>query len=406
MNTFLQKSNIFSILFEKKVDFISLATVLVVLILPLGQLTQLPIQPVLNFIDLELSSLRIYLHDLVIISVLFFVLIKRSASFGAVFSWVLRRKLLLVWLLVLGVSGVYASLSVFSLVPLLYLLRIAAYVLFLVLLAQQLSKQFFLLPLVLISLGYYAWLGILQFTFLPDVRFLSALGWDDHYFRMVGTLFDPNFTGSLLLILFWGLVAGRKLLAPWLWKGVLVLIVLLVSVTYSRASYLALLCSGIYYLWHIKLQHVKRWVIAGASLVTMLAISWIIIPKPGGEGVHLLRTSSILARIEHTWKPLLELTPIEWAIGTGLFVNPAANQIWVPDNIGILLVAGTGLVGLMLTLLLGYHWWRVLRNQVALAAVWIAIFVHAQFNNTLLEPFHMLYLGIVTIALWAGKKNT
>src|SRR3989344_442832 len=42
--------------------------------------------------------------------------------------------------------------------------------------------------------------GLFQYWLIPDMRFLAILGWDDHYFRLVSTQFDPNFTGLLLVL--------------------------------------------------------------------------------------------------------------------------------------------------------------------------------------------------------------
>jgi hypothetical protein len=53
-----------------------------------------------------------------------------------------------------------------------------------------------------------ALLGWFQYLFIPDMRWLYALGFDDHLNRMVGSLFDPTFLGLLLLL---GLIAGYSL---------------------------------------------------------------------------------------------------------------------------------------------------------------------------------------------------
>ncbi|MFZ2202248.1 MAG: hypothetical protein WAV56_02515, partial [Microgenomates group bacterium] len=41
-------------------------------------------------------------------------------------------------------------------------------------------------------------IGSLQYFLLPDVRFLAYLGFDDHYYRLIGSFLDPNFTGLVL----------------------------------------------------------------------------------------------------------------------------------------------------------------------------------------------------------------
>ncbi|MDO8639018.1 MAG: O-antigen ligase family protein [Candidatus Daviesbacteria bacterium] len=42
-------------------------------------------------------------------------------------------------------------------------------------------------------------LGLFQIIFLPNLYFLSYLGWDPHFFRVVSTFLDPNFLGSFLI---------------------------------------------------------------------------------------------------------------------------------------------------------------------------------------------------------------
>ena len=36
-----------------------------------------------------------------------------------------------------------------------------------------------------------------QYLLLPDLRLYKNLGFDDHYYRLAGTLLDPNFTGAI-----------------------------------------------------------------------------------------------------------------------------------------------------------------------------------------------------------------
>ncbi|MFO0704038.1 MAG: hypothetical protein U0525_04925 [Patescibacteria group bacterium] len=44
--------------------------------------------------------------------------------------------------------------------------------------------------------------ALLQYIFIPDLRFLVSFGWDPHMYRAVGTIFDPPIMGSLLGSLF------------------------------------------------------------------------------------------------------------------------------------------------------------------------------------------------------------
>lgn len=375
---------------------------LVLFFLPLGQLSQLPIKELIPFFDLPSLSVRIYIHDIFISFFILFTVIHKRDALADALTWLRQQKIFLGLVLLIGISASYAALITESPIPLLYIIRILTYLSFLGLIQIQFSNQKLMHALVVVSLSFYAWLGMLQFILLPDVRFLAALGWDDHYYRMTGTLFDPNFTGSLLIMLFWGVVVLRNTMHKWPWSVMLTTLILLISVTYSRASYLAFFVSGACFLFLTKIRISKRLLV---GVLSLLLVSWAIIPKPGGEGVNLLRTVSITARIEHSILPLQHLSFSEWLIGAGLFTHPSSQQVWVPDNIIVLIISGSGLVGLGLVAALGWQYWKQLRQQPALAAIWIGALTHSQFNNTLLEPFHVLYLGIITIALWKQPKD-
>ena len=45
-------------------------------------------------------------------------------------------------------------------------------------------------------------LGILQYLLYPNLRNLSYLGWDPHYYRLFSTFLDPNFAGLLSFLRF------------------------------------------------------------------------------------------------------------------------------------------------------------------------------------------------------------
>ena len=70
---------------------------------------------------------------------------------------------------------------------------------------------------------------------------LARLGWDDHYYRLISVLFDPNFTG-LILVLGLILIYFNRPRSWWLYAIHLLALLL----TYSRSSYLALLVAGLY----------------------------------------------------------------------------------------------------------------------------------------------------------------
>src|SRR3990170_4029419 len=42
--------------------------------------------------------------------------------------------------------------------------------------------------------------GLAQYLLVPDLTQLKWLGWDDHFYRLVGTLLDPGFTGVMIIL--------------------------------------------------------------------------------------------------------------------------------------------------------------------------------------------------------------
>lgn len=248
--------------------------------------------------------------------------------------------------------------------------------------------------------------GWIQYLVLPDMRWLAVFGWDDHYFRMVGAFFDPNYMGVwcvMSLVWFW----RQQLPRTWLWL-ITAVISAAIAVTFSRASYLAL---GLSVGWWVsrsgKASSWQSWGLAVLTLITV-GISIVLAPKPGGEGVNLARTASTSARFTAT-KEWLPSTGQQWLFGQGLGVRSGAttlpvtndlraNHSQLPDSLLVLLLSGLGVGGMLVVVCLVWQlrteWWSW---PVWLQAIWIAVLVHAQFNNTLFQPMIWSWLMVVTL---------
>lgn len=316
--------------------------------------------------------------------------------------------------------GVVAALltNTYSLVALLRLGRVVLYGTFLLLLSHEVSLSPRLRSLLASAMEGFYWiflsLGLLQYFLLPDVRFLIPYGWDDHLYRLVGTQLDPNFTGMIVVL---GI--------GWLWQhyhsksmqhstklAILTPFILALGLTYSRASFLAFL--GLLFC-EINVKSISR------SLFTMAVLSMLFIglatllPKVASEGTDLLRTASISARLSSATTRLETLKPLEWVIGQGMFVRRDA-QVYdrlVPDhavasdNLFVLLLTGTGLVGLSLCMFCA---WKYAQETMQLHSeripLLVAIVLHTQFNNTLLQPFVLLIFGMSLLSLPSSKTRT
>ena len=393
------------------------AVIAVFILLPLGQLTRL---------NLSIGG-AVYLHELTILAVVTLQLplliqwlrfqSRKSASIlkPATAQFLKIGGLFLSWVLL----GITVQLLVSGdLVPVLYIARMAVYLAFLVILKLIFTSKPLLLEIWLLVCGiWYWWLAFLQYLLLPDTRFLSILGWDDHYYRMIGTLFDPGLTGILLVLTLLCLYSLKGYFSRIPHYGMFVfgagVVGLISSVlsTYSRASYLSLstmllllfvrkYLTGKTDIFTQNYRRLMAYLVVGLMVVIAVYVS---IPKPGGEGIRLLRTSTITARIQSATHSVTELKAGEWVIGTGLFSQPATQQevpskATIPDNIFITLLTQTGTVGLVLALYLLFTVLKFLweKDAIAVSAV-AAVLVQSQFNNTALHPYIIFYLGILLI---------
>ena len=148
------------------------------LLWPLYQLSRLPFS-------------RIYLLDLAVSLAIILQIKKIKLNHPLLKPLVIFLSASTLSLLVVFISGSG------SLTAVLYLLRLFLYsfLLFIYLpkdASSLLKISFFTIPI----------LGILQYIFFPDLRFLKLIGYDDHYFRLTFPFLDPNYTGAILSFTF------------------------------------------------------------------------------------------------------------------------------------------------------------------------------------------------------------
>ena len=310
---------------------INLLLIASIFIWPFGQLLQLT----------PLGS-PLHLQSLDIISALLFLSLFISSS---------RKKI--------TQDPLFKPLVIFCLVALLsrpdpaYLLRFVSYTSFYFAFRVVEFRRYY--PYLVISSMIFMTIGLLQYFLLPDTRFLTYIGFDDHYFRLIGSLLDPNFTG-LVLVIFTLLVPKLFFLFP----------LLALALTFSRASFLALAVS-LLYLAVVKKQF--RLLL----LILILGIALYFVPKPFGEGVNLFRTFSIFSRLENQSQALAVFAQ-----------NPILGVGFGPrkiDNSFIFVLATTGTVGFTIFLSFLKKAWQLTADPLAKAA-FLAILVHSLFNNS------------------------
>lgn len=356
------------------------------------------------------SELVIHLNDVAVLLVVGFLALKQPKKLKAELLNNPLAKPLGFWTLVMVASLV---LNVFNFAPRelaiasLYGLRFVFYAsLYFVLRANLTDKTEALVKRGLILAGVaVAGFGLVQYLFLPDVSFLYALEWDDHYYRLIGTYFDPGFTGAIL---------GLSLFATFIWRkdktdwAILAVIYTAFALTYSRASYILFQVGFTMIAWYRR--SVKIFLAAG--LILFLTIMFL--PNNGlGEGTKLQRESSIWARVNN-WKESVTIwqqSPI-WGHGfnTYRYVRDESVESHAgagADSSILLVLATTGLIGFGSFLWLLWTMWRQGRTNLVFAAGFAAVLVHSNFNNTLFYPWVLEWLFIVlALNVKETRENT
>lgn len=233
-------------------------------------------------------------------------------------------------------------------------------------------------------------LGLIQYTFVPDTRFLYLLGWDDHYNRLIGTLFDPAYTGLILVF---------TLIVAWERKSSLLLQTLLLTalaLTYSRASFLTFLLVLFVRAFTVR-QSRKDSMIMGIIFVLMVML----LPTNLGEGTRLTRGYSVVSRAE-TSLGAFEIFKQNPILGTG-FYNFRIKSVdqnlpshsSAPDNSFALLLATTGIIG---TLCYVFFLGNLIKNQThnqQIIFTTVSLIIHSLTNNTLFYPFVTIWFWIM-----------
>jgi hypothetical protein len=394
--------------------------IILVCLLSLGQLQRISLGP--------LTAL--YVHEL-LISVWTVLLVvqfrQRLVKIAlAAIQRIVRNKLFIVMtLLILGGWGRALYTGTFFTWTLLFTLRLGIYLGWGWLMSQTkvISQNWWLLGFLAAGL-LICMFGVYQYFFIPDTRFIRILGWDDHYYRLISTQLDPNFTGLLLsitLLWLWNLPFSW-----WQWLihglnntqlnyvrkiatvGLTLLLIMTILVTFSRSSLVSLIVGIITFFSFQKISVTKQnfktvnYVLAVVLTISLAVGTLIIAPKPSGEGINWWRTSTINARIINTSNWMYSLEPYQLILGRGLFVPPLAETLSstsdipdhanLPDNLIVLSISSLGIVG---SIGLGWmlmKWFRSADLNPGSLAILTTVLIHSMFNNSLLQVFVLLFV--------------
>jgi hypothetical protein len=378
------------------INFVRLLLVLTFFLISFGQLQRIQ----LSF------NVAFYLHDFLIGLIFFTLLIKTYFNQQRLWPSLVELKWVLIflgWSLISLIINQFTS--GFQLIPWLYWVRLLTYLGtgWLIATQAQLNSAFnrWARLAMWAALINFVLIGFAQYLLIPDLRFLADAGWDVHYFRLAGSMLDPNFLGMLLgmglifLLLKTNFHDQKKRI---LFTAI---ITLALALTYSRSSYLSFAVMMMVLIaspHKLKSKNVRT---LAAALSILLLFLIPVLPRPGGLGVKLSRTETIDSRV-HTNQTLIKsLNVKDWLIGRGLFtptvnLTAADDQIThahFPDNILVFVLSSAGLPGLLL--FIKFIWERLYtmyQKNLANFLLLLGILTHSFFNLSLLEPINLLIL--------------
>ncbi len=317
------------------------------------------------------SDVAFYFHDVVILLYLLFHFKKIKISF--------LKPLILAF-------GAYLLFRAGSLVDLLYVLRLFMYISVISIVLQSIKSQLYWFHwLYFLGVGY-ALLGFIQILLYPNLRNLSYLGWDPHYYRLFSTLFDPNFVGGIIVVCFFlGLymftITKSKL------QVVISQVILIIALlfTYSRSSFIAFITGLIVYI-----VVTKKW-----RYILFLALIPLVIfffPSLGGISTDIGRMWSVTARITN-WQEGSRLFLQSPIIGNGFSMRRIDNSV-------LFILVTTGVIGFVAFANVGIYLIRsnfIIKKQL-LKAVYFSIlavlFIHSMFVNSLFYPQILIWFWI------------
>lgn len=321
------------------------------------------------------------------------------------------------------VAATFSLLASLSFIPLekvvvgsLYLFRFTAYSSLFFLTKQVIDENLSMKKVILNSLLVIsvvaAIFGWVQYLWLPDLRFLKYIGWDDHLFRLVGTFLDPTFMGLILvigiLISFSNTINTKKLISIF----VFIFLLITLGLTYSRASYLALFVGFSYYLF----KKTRNLIVPLVLLTFLLLIP--LLPRPSSEGVKLERTHSIIAKVvnyKETYTVFIKNPLFGVGFNNLCFIreelyadNLNSHSCFGSDSSFLFILATTGIVGfLIFTTAVISVYGDIPRDEFGdvWKATFFAVLVHSQFANSLFYPWTLVYLAILSGVALANKSR-
>lgn len=302
---------------------------------------------------------------------------------------------------------------------LLYLLRTSMYVVILIFAKELFKSVSHWIP---IALWMFIGLGICQYLFLPDTRFLLYSGWDEHYYRLIGTALDPNYAGAMVGVVgIWGMFEFSRTRTKSMLFLSLASFASLV-LTFSRASWIATLVGflvllvrqGSFQAQKVRPYKVRpfpvKWACVLIGVFVVFAV-YAMAPRPGGEGVRLTRTVSVFERLV-SWQNAIKMWQYYPLIGVGFnnykiaalqygfLTDPLSHAANAPSSSWLLILSTLGVIGMLGVFGMLRRAAIRLWQDPLWSAIAVLVGVHAVFNNTV---FYVPMLAL--LAILKGTSN-
>lgn len=249
--------------------------------------------------------------------------------------------------------------------------------------------------------------GLIQFLFLPDLTFLTAEGWDPHYFRTVSTFLDPNFSGAYFVLTLLLLIGGRNILKDRVLYILFAILYLALLTTFSRSSYLMFLVSGTILAFF---QKSIKLLLSTIILFLILLLGFQIYVQLVASPRNIDRTQSASSRF-NTWEQgaiLFQKFPIfgvgfnayryglkEFNLGDEQFLKSHGAS---SNDSSLLSVASTtGVIGLTVyfIFLISLFKYSYPKNLVLRSAIG-GLLIHSIFSNSLFYPPILSWIMLIS----------
>ena len=375
---------------KKKISLIRIFILLFFGSLILGQFQRIQVTPQIAF----------YLHDILlgIIYLLALRYIKKPIRIPKNYHSYIKSFIFFLTSLVISLLLWTGNREINVLLGSLYLLRFIFYSLifptFYILRKNKVITKSLLFSLLIVGVGLML-TGLIQRIFIPDTRNFVLLGWDNHLYRSIGSLLDPNFLGLILVLT---LIIAKQL--KFKHKSAIIGFLLLTLLfTYSRSSFVAFIIAVI----TLGIQKANKKIISFS--IGVIVIGALLLPRPGGEGIKLERTASITSRLE-SQKKSLQIFQSHPIFGIGFnnykaFVSNSVKYDFVPshpsgpDNSFLLVLITTGIIGSSAFIVFVYYLLKTYQKDAIVIPSVVAIAIHSMFNNSIFYPWILIWMFIL-----------